>query len=79
MPARNIDELKQELVERIMRSDNPSFLAELNEICYLLERGEEITPMTWQELYDKISEAEAEIEAGKVISQEDLEKEAENW
>ena len=39
----------------------------------------DLSPMTWEEFYERLDQVEADYENGRIITQENLKKESENW
>ena len=46
---------------------------------YLTMPNENIKPMTVKEFYASIERAEEDIKSGRIYTQEEVEKESENW
>lgn len=82
MKARDIQTRKLHLIEDISRLDDPQIIAKVEELLRYNRKATyeaQLKPMTTAELQSRIDASEAAINEGRVISQEDLEKEAENW
>lgn len=46
---------------------------------YISKTKDEVKPMSLDEFYSSIEEAEKDIKSGIVYSQDEVEKESENW
>ncbi len=82
MKAMDIQTLKLNLIEDISRLNDASVLEKVEQLLRssrIAAYEQQLKPMTKKELQDRINASEAAIEADRVISQEDLEKEAESW
>ncbi len=74
-----LDALRFELIRQIANTDDVVFLSKLKEMYHDFKQGQEIKPMTWEELDERLTKAHQDIEAGRVKSHEDFVKESENW
>lgn len=70
------------MIEDISRLNDPQIIAKVEELLRYNRKTtyeEQLKPMTNAELKSRIDASEIAIKEGRVISQEDLEIEAENW
>lgn len=76
----NIQLKKLNLIERLMLLQDESIINKMEKMLRLPAK-KELTqkPMTLDEFYARVEESENAIRQGKIISQQSLEKEAENW
>lgn len=82
MKATDIQIRKQHLIEDITKLNDPLVIAKVEELLRLSRVSEyekNLKPMTTEQLQARIQAARLDIKEGRVISQEDLEKESENW
>ena len=78
----NLQEAKISVMQKIMNISNASLLKKINSILdeeMIVGFTAEGTPLTKKQYDDRLLLAEKQIESGNYISQEDLEKEIENW
>ena len=76
----NIQSKKLNLIEQLMLLQDESILNKIEKILHLpAKKGLTHKQMSLDEFYARVEESEKAIRDGKVISQKDLEKEAENW
>ncbi len=78
----DIQTLKLNLIEDISRLNDASILEKVEQLLRssrIAAYEQQIKPMSNKELQDRINASEAAIKTGRVVSQEDLEREAENW
>lgn len=77
-----LQDRKIALIQWLTQIHDTSSIEALEKVkAQLLNRGTLVPPqrMTVEELVADIQHSEADIEAGKTISIEDLERESENW
>lgn len=82
MKATDIQTRKQHLIEDISRLNDPLVIAKVEELLRINRKSdyeEHLKPMTQEQLQARIQAARLDIKEGRVISQEDLERESENW
>ena len=75
-------EKKKNLVQMIMNSEDMNILSEIESLLLLGKNeslSEELKPLTLDEFYAILAKAEDDILNGRVITNEDLEKEIELW
>lgn len=78
----DLQTVKLNVIQKIMGVSTPSLLDRINKlldhemIVGYTVKGE---PLTLESYNKRLEKAEQQLEAGEFISQEDLEKEAENW
>lgn len=78
----DIQTRKLNLIEDISRLNDANVIAKVEELLHnnRIEAYERhLKPLTQKELNARLLASETAIKEGRVISQEDLEKEAENW
>ena len=76
----NIQSKKLNLIEHLMLLQDENILKKIEKMLRLPAKKESShKAMTLDEFYARVEESEKAIRQGKVISQKDLEKEAENW
>lgn len=79
MATLDLNILRSELIREIQQTDDLQFLAQLKALYKQFRHRNTLDRMTWEELYERLDRAESDAVAGRVTSQEDLEKEIENW
>ncbi len=75
-------EKKKNLVQMIMNSEDMNILSEIESLLLLGKNeslSKELKPLTLDEFYAILAKAEDDILNGRVITNEDLEKEIELW
>lgn len=78
----NLEAIKLEIMEKLLLMEKETVLEQINKI---LERETIVAysvtgkPLTIKEYNDNLSEAEKQIAEGKFKTQEELEKDLENW
>ena len=77
----NIQVKKLELIEWIAQMSDENIINKMNKIreTYLTFTKEKVKPMSLEEFYASIDKAETDIKSGKIYSQQEAEKESENW
>lgn len=77
----NIQVKKLELIEWIAQMSDENIINKMNKIreAYLTFTKEKVKPMSLEEFYACIDKAEKDIKSGKIYSQQEAEKESENW
>jgi len=72
---------KLELIEWIAQISDINIISKMDKIrrTYLTMSNENIKPMTVKEFYASIERAEEDIKSGRIYTQEEVEKESENW
>jgi len=77
----NIQVKKLELIEWIAQMSDENIINKMNKIreTYLTFTKEKVKPMSLEEFYASIDKAEKDIKSGKIYSQQEAEKESENW
>ncbi|HPS46016.1 MAG TPA: hypothetical protein PKZ21_02505 [Bacteroidales bacterium] len=77
----NIQVKKLELIEWIAQMSDENIINKMNKIreAYLTFTKEKVKPMSLEEFYASIDKAEKDIKSGKIYSQQEAEKESENW
>ena len=72
---------KLELIEWIAQISDIKIISKMDKIrrTYLTMPNENIKPMTVKEFYASIERAEEDIKSGRIYTQEEVEKESENW
>jgi len=72
---------KLELIEWIAQISDIHIISKMDKIrkTYLTMSNENIKPMTVKEFYASIERAEEDIKSGRIYTQEEVEKESENW
>lgn len=72
---------KLELIEWIAQIRDINIISKMDKIrrTYLTISKENIKPMTIEEFYSSIERAEEDIKLGRIYTQEEVEKESENW
>jgi predicted transcriptional regulator len=72
---------KLELIEWIAQISDVNIISKMDKIrkTYLTMSNENINPMTVKEFYASIERAEEDIKSGRIYTQEEVEKESENW
>lgn len=45
----------------------------------LSEARQKLRPMTWDELYERLRKADEDVKAGRLYTEEDIDREIENW
>jgi hypothetical protein len=66
------------LIESLNQINDSSILGKFEKLL-LTQKNTNLSPMSLDEFYSRIERSKKAIQKGKVISQEDLEKESENW
>lgn len=74
----NIQARKMSLIETLIQINDSSILEKVEKLL-LSKKNTILAPMSLDEFYSRIENSEKAIQKGKIISQEDLEKESENW
>jgi len=72
-----IQNKKLEIIQALTFLDDESVLSEIEQIIAAVAKP--IQPMSISEFYERINKSEKSIEQGNIVSQDDLEKESENW
>ncbi len=77
----NIQTHKLNLIERLLLLDDESVIKKIEKMLDIPTKKSQVNlkPMTIDEFYSRVEQSEKAIKEGRVISQTDLEKEAENW
>ena len=77
----NIQVKKLELIEWIAQMSDENIINKMNKIreTYLTFTKEKVKPMSLEEFYASIDKSEKDIKSGKIYSQQEAEKESENW
>ncbi len=78
----NIQEIKLDVVKKILGVQKESILEKINKILekeMIVGYTAEGKPLTKEEYNKRIEKAEVQLATGEFLSQEDLEKESENW
>ncbi len=77
----NIRIKKLELIEWIAQMNDTNIISKMDKIrkTYLTITKENVKPMSLEEFYAFIDRAEKDIKSGKIYTQQEAEKEAENW
>lgn len=77
----NIQAKKLNLIERLLLLHDESVINKIEKLLQLSPKSkrERIAPLTIEEFYLRIEASEKTIREGKIISQEELEKETDNW
>lgn len=72
---------KLELIEWIAQMSDSKIISKMDKIrrTYLTISKENVKPMTVKEFYASIDRAEEDIKSGRFYTQEEVEKESENW
>jgi len=72
---------KLELIEWIAQISDSNIISEMDKIrkSYLTMSEENIKPMTVKEFYASIERAEEDIKSGRIYTQEEVERESDNW
>jgi hypothetical protein len=72
---------KLELIEWIAQMTDAKIISRMDKIrrTYLTMTEGKVKPMSLDEFYASIEKAEKDLKEGKVFSQEEAEKESENW
>ena len=72
---------KLELIEWIAQISDVNIISKMDKIrrTYLSMSNENIKPMSVEEFYASIERAEEDIRSGRIYTQEEVEKECENW
>ncbi|MFH1005422.1 MAG: hypothetical protein V1781_08040 [Bacteroidota bacterium] len=72
---------KLKLIEWIAQINDINIISKMDKIrrTYFTISKESIKPMTFEEFYASIDRAEEDIKSGRIYSQEEVEKESENW
>ncbi len=68
---------KLRVIENIIRSQDEVFISQVESL--IGKARPKIRRMTKEELVNRIKQSEEDIRCGRVITQEDLEKQSENW
>lgn len=74
--------VKLRVVQKILSTDQETIINKIDEILeneMIVGYTAEGKPLTQKEYNQRIDIAEKQLKNGEVISQEDLEKESENW
>ena len=66
------------LIESLIKINDSSILGKFEKVL-LSQNNTNLSPMSSDEFYSRKDRSKKAIQKGKVISQEDLEKESENW
>ena len=77
-----IEEAKLTIVQKILAVEKASIIEKINKILdkeMIVGYTVEGKPLTKEAYNKRLAAAEKQLEAGDYISQEDLEKESENW
>ena len=79
--AMNIETTKLELMQLLLQTQKPSLLERIKKVfdTEIVAYTAEGKPLSKSAYRKELLEAEAEIERGEFITQEDLEQESENW
>ncbi len=77
----NIQAQKLNLIERLMLLNDKSIINKIEKMLEIpvKKSHKNLKPMTIDEFYTRVELSEKAIKEGRTISQEDLQKEAENW
>jgi uncharacterized protein YnzC (UPF0291/DUF896 family) len=77
----NIQIKKLELIEWIAQMSDTNIISKMDKIrkTYLTITKEKVKQMSLEEFYASIDRAEKDIKSGKIYSQQEAEKESENW
>jgi hypothetical protein len=72
---------KLELIEWIAQMSDINVISRMDKIrrAYQTVSKDEAKPMTFEEFYASIEKAEDDIKSGRIYTQEEVEKESENW
>ncbi len=72
---------KLELIEWIAQMSDINVISRMDKIrrAYQAVSKDEVKPMTFEEFYASIEKAEDDIKSGRIYTQEEVEKESENW
>jgi hypothetical protein len=79
MATVDLNTLRAELILEINQTKDAGFLEKLKGLYAEFKSRNELTPMTWEELYQRLDEAESHYKNGRTITQDNLEMESENW
>ncbi len=82
MKTVDIQTRKLNLIEDISRLNAPSVLDKVEQLLRDSRKSayeQQLKPLAASEFQNRLEASEAAIKSGRVISQEDLEQEAENW
>lgn len=80
--AMDIQNTKLDVMQKIMGVSTPSLLEKINDILdkeMVVAYTVEGTPLTKAMYNERLHLAEQQLQSGEYTTQEDLEKEAENW
>lgn len=77
----NIETTKLEIMQMLLQTQKPSLLERIKKVfeSEIVAYTADGHPLTKSAYKKELLEAEAEIERGEFTTQEDLEKESENW
>ena len=77
----NLQLKKLELIEWIAQTSDTDVISKMDKIrkSYISKTKDEVKPMSLDEFYSSIEDAEKDIKSGRVYSQDEVEKESENW
>lgn len=78
----DIQTKKLSLIEQLAMITDESIITRIEKLIQIERRRKyesDLKPMSLKEFYTMIEESEEDIRAGRVISQQDLEKESEQW
>lgn len=78
----DIQTKKLSLIEQLAMITDESIITRIEKLIQIERRRKyesDLKPMSLKEFYAMIEESEEDIRAGRVISQQDLEKESEQW
>ena len=77
----NIHSRKLNLIENMILLNDNAVLSKIEKLLNSVKNQskKEIEPMSLEEFYQRIEASELAIKNGKIISQNELEKESENW
>jgi L-fucose mutarotase/ribose pyranase (RbsD/FucU family) len=77
----SIQAQKLNLIERLLLLQDESIIKKIEKMLEVSVKKSkaDLKPMSMEEFYARVEQAEAAIKEGKTISQADLENEAANW
>lgn len=75
----DLNTFRAELIYEINQTKDAGFLEKLKGLYAEFKTRDQLSPMTWEELYQRLDEAESDYQNGRITSQDDLEKESGNW
>lgn len=79
----DIQAIKLELIQYLLNTEKESLLKKVKELVLKEERtadnSQKRTPLTIEELNNKLKRSEEDYEAGRITTDEDLDKEIETW